>query len=130
MIIFKGKNDENASVEDMIRQMDTQRAQMAIELEKLRNLSDKIQRIDSKLREVENIISSGGFKLQTHPITSKTKEAIRLILQKYGELTSAQLSKLIKLSRTRCNEYLKEMERDELTVSRKDSRKTYYKLRQ
>jgi predicted Mrr-cat superfamily restriction endonuclease len=130
MVIFKGKNDENASVEDMIRQMDTQRAQMAIELEKLRNLSDKIQRIDSKLREVENIISSGGFKLQTHPITSKTKEAIRLILQKYGELTSAQLSKLIKLSRTRCNEYLKEMERDELTVSRKDSRKTYYKLRQ
>ena len=60
----------------------------------------------------------------------KTKEAIRLILQKYREMTPYQLSKLIKLSRTRCNEYLKQMEDDGLTISRTISRKKFYSLRQ
>lgn len=130
MPILKGKNNEGSCLEETIRQIDVQRAQMAVELEKLRNLSDKIQKIDSKLREIESIISAGGYKLHTRSITSKTKEAIRMILQKHGELTSAQLSKLIKLSRTRCNEYLKEMEREGITSIRRECRKVYYKLRQ
>jgi response regulator of citrate/malate metabolism len=42
--------------------------------------------------------------------TSKMKKMIRMLLQEHGKLTSSQLSELINLSRTRCNEYLKEME--------------------
>jgi DNA-binding Lrp family transcriptional regulator len=79
---------------------------------------------------MERIISTGGFRLNTKPVTSKTKEAIKMILQKYGELTPLQLSRLIKLSRTRCNEYLKEMEKEGVAISRVESRKKYYKLRQ
>jgi response regulator of citrate/malate metabolism len=129
-LALKGKNNQDNSTEDMLRQMDMQYAQIAIELEKLKNLKDKVQKIDSKLNDLERVISSGGFKVQTHPITSKTKEAIRLILQKYGDLTSEQLSKLIKLSRTRCNEYLKEMESEGATVSKIECRKRLYSLRQ
>lgn len=129
--ILKGKNSQEEQVlEELLRQMDAQRAQMAIELEKLKNLGEKIKEIENKLREVERIIAAGGFKLNTKPVSSKTKEAIKMILQKYGELTPSQLSKLIKLSRTRCNEYLKEMEREGIAVSRIESRKKYYKLRQ
>jgi DNA-binding transcriptional ArsR family regulator len=128
--ILKGKNENELPIEEILRQMDAQRAQMAIELERLKNLGEKIQEIESRLREMERIISTGGFKLNTKPVTSKTKEAIKMILQKYGELTPLQLSRLIKLSRTRCNEYLKEMEREGILTSRIESRKKYYKLRQ
>ncbi|MEM5853498.1 MAG: winged helix-turn-helix domain-containing protein [Candidatus Aenigmatarchaeota archaeon] len=130
LLILKKKNSSEEQMEELLRQMDAQRARMAIELEKLKNLGEKIQEIESRLREVERIISAGGFQLRTKPVSSKTKEAIKMILQKYGELTPSQLSKLIKLSRTRCNEYLKEMEREGIAISRIESRKKYYKLRQ
>ena len=130
LLTLKNKPNQESSMDDMIRHMDMQYAQFAVELEKLKNLKDKIQKIDTKLNEIEKIISSGGFKVQTKPVSSKTKEAIRLILQKYGELTSDQLSKLIKLSRTRCNEYLKEMELEGTTVSRVECRNRLYKIRQ
>ncbi|MEM5766436.1 MAG: winged helix-turn-helix domain-containing protein [Candidatus Aenigmatarchaeota archaeon] len=128
--ILKPKNNNDVQLEELLRQMDTQRAQMAIELEKLRNLGMKIQEIENRLKEIERLISVGGFRLKANPVSSKTKEAIKMILQKYGELTPLQLSRLIKLSRTRCNEYLKEMEREGIATSRIESRKKYYKLRQ
>ncbi|MEM5829737.1 MAG: winged helix-turn-helix domain-containing protein [Candidatus Aenigmatarchaeota archaeon] len=103
---------------------------MAIEIEKLKNLGEKIKEIDTRLKEIEKVISVGGFRLRTNSVSSKTKEAIKMILQKYGELTPSQLSRLIKLSRTRCNEYLKEMEHEGITTSRIESRKKYYRLRQ
>jgi len=130
LLILKKKNSNEEQLEELLRQMDAQRAQMAIELEKLKNLGEKIQEIENRLREVERIISAGGFKFSARPVSSKTKEAIKMILQKYGELTPFQLSKLIKLSRTRCNEYLKELEREGIAESRIESRKKYYKLRQ
>ena len=130
LLVLKGKSNQENSTEDATRHMDIQYAQIAIELEKLKNLREKVQRIDTKLNEIEKIISSGGFKVQTHPVSSKTKEAIRLILQKHGEVTSQQLSRLIKLSRTRCNEYLKEMEVEGTTVSRVYCRNRLYKIRQ
>ncbi|MEM5772882.1 MAG: winged helix-turn-helix domain-containing protein [Candidatus Aenigmatarchaeota archaeon] len=130
LLILKKKNSNEEQMEELLRQMDAQRAQMAIELEKLKNLGEKIQEMENRLKEIERIISAGGYKLRTNPVSSKTKEAIKMILQKYGELTPFQLSKLIKLSRTRCNEYLKEMEREGIAVSRIESRKKYYKLRQ
>lgn len=129
--IFKSRNDKNTEqAEDTLRQLDGQYAKMSFELEKLANLKQKIDEIDSKLRSIEDIISRSGFKLQTHAVSSKTSEAIKLILQNHGELTSAELSKLIKLSRTRCNEYLKEMELEGSLASRLDCRKKFYKLRQ
>jgi DNA-binding transcriptional ArsR family regulator len=117
-------------IDELLKQMDMQRAQMAIELEKLKNLSAKLREIENRLAEIERVISASEFKLRTKPVSSRTKEAIKIILQKYGELTPLQLSKLIKLSRTRCNEYLKEMEREGITIARIDGRKKYYKLRQ
>lgn len=128
--VFKTKKNKTESVESVIRQLDGQYAKISFELEKLVDLKQKIEEIDSKLKEVEDIISRGGFKLQTHIVSSRTKEAIRLILKKHGELTSSQLSRLIKLSRTRCNEYLKQMELEGELESRIDCRKKFYKIRQ
>jgi DNA-binding transcriptional ArsR family regulator len=126
----EGKGKMEMPIDELLKQMDMQRAQMAIELEKLKNLSAKLREIENRLAEIERVISASEFKLRTKPVSSRTKEAIKIILQKYGELTPLQLSRLIKLSRTRCNEYLKEMEREGITIARIDGRKKYYKLRQ
>jgi len=128
--IFKSKDNESKSLETVIKNLDARYAQMAFEIEKLKNLSQKIDKISTKLRAMDEIISSNGVKVQPQTISVKTKEAVRLILQKYRELTPVQLSRLIKLSRTRCNEYLKEMEDEGILVSRIESRKKYYMIRQ
>ena len=128
--VFKSKSDEESSIETLMKQLDVRYAQLAIEIEKLKNLSQKIDKIEAKLRGIDEIVSTSGIKLQPRTISVRTKEAIRLILQKYKELTPSQLSKLINLSRTRCNEYLKQMEDEGITISRVESRKKFYTLRQ
>ncbi len=99
-------------------------------LERLKKLNEKIDRIEAKLKGLDDMVSSGGMSLQPRTISVKTKEAIKLILQKYGKVTPSQLSKLIKLSRTRCNEYLKGMENEGIAISIIDCRKKFYSIRQ
>ncbi len=130
MSFFKSKEDEKNSIETLLKQLDLRYAQLAIEIERLKGLNQKIDKIESNLRSVNDVISASGITLQRRTISVKTKEAIRLILQKYREVTPYQLSKLIKLSRTRCNEYLKQMEDEGMTISRTLSRKKFYSLRQ
>jgi hypothetical protein len=130
MFNLKSKNNRIETTENAIRQLDGQYAKMSIEFEELRSLKQKIEKIDSKLKEMEAIITRNRPIFQAHSKSSKTKDAIKLILQNHEELTSAQLSKLMKLSRTRCNEYLKEMELEGITSSKIYCRKKLYKIRQ
>jgi len=130
LFLFNSKDEEKDSVETLLKQLNMQFAQIAIEIERLKHLNQKIDKIESNLRTINEIISASGITLQRRTVSVKTKEAIRLILQKYREVTPYQLSKLIKLSRTRCNEYLKQMEDEGLAISRTLSRKKFYSLRQ
>jgi DNA-binding Lrp family transcriptional regulator len=130
VFLFDSKKDEQKSIETLLKQLDLRYAQLAIEIESLKNLNQKIDRMESKLRGIDDVISESGITLQRRTVSVKTKEAIRMILQKYREITPSQLSKLIKLSRTRCNEYLKQMEDDGMAISRTLSRKKFYSLRQ
>ena len=127
--IFKNKDEEQENLQKIVKLLDMRYAQLAIEIERLKNMSQKIDKMEAKLLAIDDTISSTGIKLQQRTISVKTKEAIRMILQKYSEITS-QLSKLIKLSRTRCNEYLKQMEDEGSAMSRTVSRKKFYTLRQ
>jgi Fic family protein len=130
--IFSSKNNKNRLIQDIIRQLDLQRIQIALELENLRNLNKRLDDIVMRLTNIERLIEEKGISRVKQPtsVTNKTKELIKLILQKQGELTPIQLSKLIGLSRTRCNEYLKDMEREGIVTSRKIGRRKVYKLRQ
>jgi response regulator of citrate/malate metabolism len=127
--IFKSKNNDKDSVSKNVREMDINYVKMAYELEKLRNVNRKIDTINTKIRAFEQVASTNGLDIKPQTMSVKTKEAIRLILQKHMELTSAELGKLIKLSRTRCNEYLKEMENDGILASKINCRKRLYFLR-
>jgi response regulator of citrate/malate metabolism len=128
--LFRPKNGKNDDLNNSIQRLDAQYARLSMEFEKLRDLERKIDKLDSKLREVKGMMESRPAILPTNVRSSKTKTAIKIILKKYGELSSVQLARLIKLSRTRCNEYLKEMERDGELVAKVDSRKKLYKIRQ
>jgi len=127
---FKKKKDEDKPLELLMKQLDLRYAQLAIELEKLKSLNKKIDRINDKLKSLDSIIESDGIKLPSQTKSAKTIEAIKLILEKHGEMTALELGKLIKLSRTRCNEYLKEMEDIGVLVSKTISRKKVYGIRQ
>jgi len=130
MSIFKSKDEEKRILEENLKQLDSRYVNIAMEIERLKKISEKIDRIESKLKGLDDIISAGGMSLQPRTISVKTKDAIKLMLQKYGKVSPSQLSKLIKLSRTRCNEYLKGMENEGIALSTIECRKKFYSLRQ
>ena len=127
---FKKKSEEEKSKELMIKQLDLRYAQVAIELERLKSLDKKIDRITERLKAIDSVIETEGVQIPSQTKSAKTIEAIKLILDKHGHMTSMELSKLIKLSRTRCNEYLREMEDLGILVSKVNSRKKIYGIRQ
>ena len=129
-LILKPKQEKPLGLEEIVKRLDLQYTQIAYELEKLRNLSKKIQKIESRLKAIEELIKSDGIKIRPITPSTKTKETIKTLIKKYKMLTAAELGKLIKLSRNRCSEYLKSMEKEGILISRKKSRKKYYMLRQ
>jgi len=126
---LKNKRDEKDLLSENVRDMDMNYVKMVYELEKLRSVNRRINTINTKIKAFEEMASTSGFDIKPQTMSLKTKDAIKIILQKHKELTSSELSKLIKLSRTRCNEYLKEMENDGILISKINCRKKLYSLR-
>jgi predicted transcriptional regulator len=62
-------------------------------------------------------------------VERKRIDKIRELLKRHEKLSSKELSDLINLSRTRCNEYFKKMESLGLVKSVLEKRKKFYKLR-
>jgi Fic family protein len=58
----------------------------------------------------------------------KVRSMIKNLLGEHRKLTADQLSKLLNLSRTRCSEYLKDLERKGLTKGTVVRRQRYYEL--
>jgi sugar-specific transcriptional regulator TrmB len=63
------------------------------------------------------------------PVEFKRIENITSLLQKHGKLSSLQLAQLTNLSRTRCNEYFKQMENLGLVEPIIIGKEKYYRLR-
>jgi len=128
--MFKiGKN--NADIDDVLKQLNMYTMQVALELETIKKLSGKFDNINERLTGLEKRIS-GDFddKSSFVSLAGKNRGAIKLIIQRYGEMSSSELSKIIKLSRTRCNEYLVEMEKNGILVSKIKGREKFYSIRQ
>ena len=77
--------------------------------------------IDSASKERKEAPKEGARKL-------KVKGMIRSLLEQHGKLTSYDLSRMLKLSRTRCSEYLKEFERNGMVEGETVRRKRFYSL--
>jgi Fic family protein len=60
--------------------------------------------------------------------TLKVKGMVKSLLGEHKKLTTAQLSKLINLSRTRCSEYLIDLERRGMVKGTTVRRQKFYEL--
>jgi len=121
------KRDKNVDLtENVSKQLGIQYVQIFKILERIEDLSEKVEKNQKLLRELHKRYERKYEKLS---LKKRTKEAIILILRKHEKLTSDQLSKIIHLSRTRCSEYLKELEEEKKIESEMVNRKKYYKLK-
>jgi Fic family protein len=85
---------------------------------KLNELTQRIEAIESKFDEEKE---DGARK-------TRLKEQILSLLSQHKKLSSYELSNLVNLSRTRCNEYFREMLKEGLTEGVIIGKKKYYKL--
>ncbi|MCX6814802.1 MAG: winged helix-turn-helix transcriptional regulator [Candidatus Aenigmarchaeota archaeon] len=88
--------------------------------QKLSHLHERIDGLDGKKSEGKE----DGIK------KSKIKKIIEGNIREHGKLTSYDLSQILSLSRTRCSEYLNEMERAGIIKGVTIRRKRYYEIRQ
>jgi len=96
--------------------------------------SKKVKLRDSKddvliqLKELGHRIEKIEKKFKKKSISTKRKKQI-IFLLKNGEMTSSDVGKALKLSRSRANEYLKAMEDDGILVGVLRGKKRFYKLK-
>lgn len=127
--MFKMKKDDSY-LENALKQLNMYTMQVAMELETLKNINTKFDSLNERLSILERkIAGETEEKNNSSPLTVKNKTAIKLIIRRHEEITATELSKLLKLSRTRCNEYLVEMEKDGVLVSKIVGREKFYSLR-
>lgn len=101
-------------------------------------LEDMIKEMNLTLEEVAEKVDQLMFlyrsnsREKTSPSVRKmkVKEMITLLLQQHGAISAPQLCELLNLSRTRCSEYLKELENKGILESELDCRKKIYRIRQ
>jgi uncharacterized membrane protein len=131
MIKFLAQERQQSLEDELNKQLNIQYAHIFKLTEEVREMNQKIEKIIAELEEIKQKLDKASISPEeVHLATKKdkTKEAIKIILRKKGRMTSEELCQIIGLSRTRCNEYLKEMERDNEAVSEVINRKKYYKL--
>jgi biotin operon repressor len=88
---------------------------------------DVVNRIVSEIKAATRPIIAS--KNQLTIVEQRRIEKIMSLLQDQGKLSSSQLSQIMGLSRTRCNEYFKQMEDLGLVEGIEMGKEKYYKLK-
>jgi len=104
--------------------------EVKIENQKISNVNQGIDnpKFEELLKRIEKIEEMMGGREEETIRKGKVKEEIISLLQQHKKLTSTQLSKLVRLSRTRCSEYFRELTKEGLTEGIIINRQKYYKL--
>ena len=124
------KREKKDELDEAIsKQLGVQYIQIFKILEKMKELDEKIQENQLLLKDLSNKYVKLNKEKNNISLKEKTKVAIKLILKKHGKMTSDQLSKIIQLSRTRCSEYLKELEDEKLIKGEIINRKKYFSIK-
>jgi response regulator of citrate/malate metabolism len=102
-------------------------------LYRLREVEKKLEGVRRErihdLLEYEKVAKSPDRKVPESLRTLKVKSMIKSLLEEHRKLTSSDLSKLMNLSRTRCNEYLIDLERQGVVRGTTVRRKKFYELK-
>jgi biotin operon repressor len=84
----------------------------------LKELNKRVDDVERKLR----------LKKSNSPIILKKKKQIVFLLKQNKTLSSSKLGELLNISRTRANEYLKDMEEEGIVTGISKGRNKFYKL--
>jgi Fic family protein len=127
---WKNEKDENKlrMLEDLakkIREAKKEKVALTANSE-TKKLIFLVEELNRKFDELKEILAP---KFKSSVVEQKKEEEILSLLNRYKTLTSSQLSGLIGLSRTRCNEYLKKLERKGITESLTIGRKKVYRIK-
>lgn len=95
--------------------------------EEVQTSDDITNKIISEVRSATRPLIAS--KQQLTVIEQKRIEKIISILEEHGKLSSSQISQLLNLSRTRCNEYFRQMEEFGLVEGIEIGKEKYYKLK-
>jgi response regulator of citrate/malate metabolism len=100
---------------------------------RLREVEKKLEGVRRErihdLLEYEKMTKRPGKERPESIRTLKVKSMIKSLLEEHKKLASSDLSNLLKLSRTRCNEYLVELEREGVVRGTTVRRKKFYELK-
>jgi hypothetical protein len=135
----KGKHKKNDMEHMFILKKNLQREsrRMPSEAYDLENIRDRLDDISQKLSHLHERIDGLDGKGAAHVKSpedgvkkSRIKKTIESNIREHGKLTSYDLAQILSLSRTRCSEYLNEMERAGTIKGVRFRRKRYYEIRQ
>ena len=100
---------------------------------RLREMEKKLEGVKRErihdILEYQKVVSSSGRDRPESIRTLKVKSMIKSLLEEHNKLSSSDLSGILKLSRTRCNEYLIELEKEDVVAGTTIRRKKFYELR-
>jgi predicted transcriptional regulator len=141
--LSRGKQDslsEIAKIKDMEKDNSANQRMESLILKKFdeTGLEERMKDIDRKLDDVYGKVEELVFLYQSNsrekqpPSVRKVrvKDVISALLDQHGSLSAPQLCKMLNLSRTRCSEYLKEMEGSGFLDAKLNCRKKFYSVRQ
>jgi response regulator of citrate/malate metabolism len=98
---------------------------------KIRDLEKKVEHVKreriTEFMELDKL-TENSLKKGDGIRTMKIKSMIKSLLSEHDRLSCEELAKMVKLSRNRCNEYLKELERSGVVEGTRVRRKRFYSL--
>lgn len=135
LLVLKSKlNQERVKLREDFdsRKADWMEQKMDDILFRLREMEKKLEGVKRErihdIIEYQKVSTSGKGRPESMR-TLKVKSMIKSLLEEHKKLASPELSQMLKLSRTRCNEYLIEMEREGVLKGTTIRRKKFYELR-
>lgn len=103
--------------------------------EKDETILEKIKELDRKIDVIGESLQRESFQKEPininhpeSPVKTRRKRGIIKLLESNKKLTSTQLSIITGISRTRCNEYLRELEEEGIAKGTVDDKKKFYRL--
>jgi response regulator of citrate/malate metabolism len=135
--VFRGKNRRENDMEHMLilkKNLQRESRRMPSEAYDLEHIKERLDEISQKLSYLhERIDAIEGNKPEGKEDgikKSRIKKIIEDNVREHGKLTSYDLAQILSLSRTRCSEYLNEMERAGTIKGVTVKRKRFYEIQQ
>jgi response regulator of citrate/malate metabolism len=96
--------------------------------ERLDDISQKLSHLHERIDGIEGRGTVHAKPSEDGVKKSRIKKTIESNIREHGKLTSYDLAQILSLSRTRCSEYLNEMERAGIIKGVRFRRKRYYEI--